>query len=281
MGNQEEGRGNVVGSKVQQMTCRAGMQQARKDAQRRKAFFMRGPYSEFWLDMREKKYGFPAFNKSVCDYICNQVGTGGRVLDVGAGTGYPHADYLQRAGCEVHGVDIAPLLIEKCNRLYPEIRAIVADAENIPYLSGRFDCAYSISSTRFFSIEKAVSEMVRVTRRGGLVVSDLWNANNGEVRSAYQEALLRASLQKALRKRMRRYAVNIGRLLLKQQMPPPHWDGVVTEVPSHPEGIYRLLGTLGVANYQVAVEAKDGKIEVQDGLGSFEGCPVILLIVTK
>ena len=38
----------------------------------RKAY-MKNIYSKYWIDARERKYGFLEYDKNLCHYICNNV----------------------------------------------------------------------------------------------------------------------------------------------------------------------------------------------------------------
>jgi len=236
--------------------------------------YMRNHYGKFWLTARERKYGFPIFNKSVCQYIHQYTLAKGKILDIGIGTGYPHADYLQKLEFNLHGIDISAILIAKCNRLYPDIKAYVADAEDLPYHDEYFDCVYSISSTKYFpNIEKAITEMIRVTKHDGLVVFDLVNASNIEVQGRYQRALRQSNTVKG-------YLIGLGIIVLKKRW--PNWKLVVIESPSYPNDIYRLLKKLGVSNYQVATAPdKDHPMEIQEEIKAFEEHKAILLVVRK
>ena len=78
--------------------------------------YMRDIYSRYWIDAREKIYGFPDYDRNLCEYICNYVSNLGKILEVAVGTGYPFADFLQKEGYAVYGIDIAHNLIEKCQR---------------------------------------------------------------------------------------------------------------------------------------------------------------------
>jgi Methylase involved in ubiquinone/menaquinone biosynthesis len=144
--------------------------------------YMKDIYSRYWSYAREKEYGFLEYDKNLCNYIIKNVSKGGNVLDVGIGTGFPFGDFLQKGGYDVHGIDIAPILIEKCKKLNNKINCKVGDAENLTYPNNFFDCTYSFHSTFYFpNLCKVISEMIRVTNPNGLIIFDIQNKNNNEM----------------------------------------------------------------------------------------------------
>jgi len=54
-----------------------------------------------------------------------------RVLDVGCGTGFFTAYYLER-GAQVTGLDIAPASIERLRQRHPEARFVLSDVSEAP-----------------------------------------------------------------------------------------------------------------------------------------------------
>lgn len=105
---------------------------------------------------------------------------GDAVLDVGCGLGLD-ATAMARSVCPggwIAGIDYDPLMIrDACGRPSGSaspvtIRYVVADAARIPYRDAVFDRCYSERVLQHTSDPCAViTEMVRVTKRGGLVVA--------------------------------------------------------------------------------------------------------------
>ncbi|GJN22292.1 hypothetical protein PR202_gb09847 [Eleusine coracana subsp. coracana] len=103
----------------------------------------------------------------------NSLRPGSIVLDAGCGNG----KYLGfNPDCFFIGCDISPPLIEICAGKGHEV--LVADAVNLPYRDNFSDAAISIAVLHHLSTvdrrRKAIEELVRVVRRGGLVLITVW-----------------------------------------------------------------------------------------------------------
>lgn len=99
--------------------------------------------------------------------------SGSLVLDAGCGNG----KYLGlNQDCYFIGCDISPSLIKICSDRGHEV--MVADAVNLPYRTGFGDAAISIAVLHHLSTEnrrrKAIEELVRVVKKGGLVLITVW-----------------------------------------------------------------------------------------------------------
>lgn len=105
-------------------------------------------------------------------------GLSGRLLNVGCGTGGFNVA-AEEAGVRPVGVDadaeaiaICALKQEKGGGAF-----VRAAAERLPFPDGTFDVVYCFSSIEHVeSVEESVAEMVRVTRRGGLIYVHTPNA---------------------------------------------------------------------------------------------------------
>lgn len=108
---------------------------------------------------------------------------GERVLDVGCGTG-SLTFALPRAAAvrEVVGIDYSPVFVEEATRRNkdPRIGIRQADACALPFPDGGFDRALSLLVLHFVpDAAKAVSEMRRVVRPGGVVAAAVWDHLGG------------------------------------------------------------------------------------------------------
>ncbi|KAJ4791638.1 Alkylated DNA repair protein alkB-like protein 8 [Rhynchospora pubera] len=103
----------------------------------------------------------------------NSLTPGSVILDAGCGNG----KYLGlNPDCFYIGCDISPSLIEICAKRDHEV--LVADAVNLPYRDNFGDASISIAVLHHLSTEmrrrKAIEELVRVVKKGGLVLITVW-----------------------------------------------------------------------------------------------------------
>lgn len=99
-------------------------------------------------------------------------GPGEKILDAGCGTGIFTRDFLL-AGARVVGLELSiPMLLlaQKKAGGYP-FQGIQGDMLFLPFYDNTFDKTVSITALEFIKdARKAVNELFRVTRQGGLVV---------------------------------------------------------------------------------------------------------------
>lgn len=94
-----------------------------------------------------------------------------KVLDVGCGIGLIAREVFTMFGCEVHGLDMNPKLIEKAKEKFPEGILEVGDAAKMPYEDNTFDC--TMCNFVLMWVRKpseVISEMIRVTKPGGWIL---------------------------------------------------------------------------------------------------------------
>lgn len=98
------------------------------------------------------------------------------ILEVGCGIGIGPAHVAKRYDCRVVGVDISERMIEwsrrraREERVQDRIEFRVADVLALPFESDRFDATFCESVLAFVADkERAIRELVRVTRPGGYV----------------------------------------------------------------------------------------------------------------
>tara|TARA_Y100000590_G_scaffold452523_1_gene595846 strand:- start:553 stop:1293 length:741 start_codon:yes stop_codon:yes gene_type:complete len=240
--------------------------------------YMKDIYSRYWSYAREKEYGFLEYDKNLCNYIIKNVSKGGNVLDVGIGTGFPFGDFLQKGGYDVHGIDIAPILIEKCKKLNNKINCKVGDAENLTYPNNFFDCTYSFHSTFYFpNLCKVISEMIRVTNPNGLIIFDIQNKNNNECNKNYNRMILDKS---NVFRKLYRYVKNIAKIILRKGI--PDWTNIVHEVPTSPEIIYKHLKDSNIKSYSVMIKSNiDSSLKIMDKIGPFQDYPRLIFVFRK
>lgn len=99
---------------------------------------------------------------------------GARILDIGTGTGKQAFAFAKR-GYDVTGIDLSEDMLKVANKKnkYENVGFLVADASNLPFKDSSFDVSsvsFALHDMLLSIREKALREMVRVTRREGLIV---------------------------------------------------------------------------------------------------------------
>ena len=111
------------------------------------------------------------------------VANGERVLDVGCGTGSLTFALPKAADVsEVAGIDFSPVFVEEAQRRNADPRITIqqGDACALPFPDGYFDRALALLVLHFVpNAEKAVAEMRRVVRPGGVVAAAVWDHLGG------------------------------------------------------------------------------------------------------
>ena len=121
------------------------------------------------------------------DALCEvcAVSAGQEVLDVGAGDGN-FALAAAREGAKVVASDLSPVMVERGRARTDaegyQIDWVEADAEELPFEDGRFDCVGSVFGAMIAPRpEVAARELVRVTRPGGVIGMTAWTPESAAV----------------------------------------------------------------------------------------------------
>jgi len=106
-----------------------------------------------------------------------------KILDVGCGTGSLTFALAQAADLrEVVGIDFSPVFVEAASRQNsdPRISFRQGDACNLSFEGAAFDRALALLVLHFVpEADKAVAEMKRVVRPGGVVAAAVWDHLGG------------------------------------------------------------------------------------------------------
>ena len=100
---------------------------------------------------------------------------GGRILEIGVGTGLSFDDY--DASTEITGIDISEPMIARARERaasgrYPHVKGLaVMDAHNLKFENASFDCVVGqFVITLVEDPERVLSECARVVRPGGQII---------------------------------------------------------------------------------------------------------------
>lgn len=109
-----------------------------------------------------------------------------QVLDVGCGTGHLARTVAERhPAAQVQGVDLSPAYVDHARRHHagePRLAFAIGDACALDFADARFDAVLSMLVLHFVpQPERAVAEMRRVVRPGGVVAAAVWDARGGFV----------------------------------------------------------------------------------------------------
>ena len=99
---------------------------------------------------------------------------GSRILDVATGTGKQAFAFAEK-GYDVTGIDLSEAMLRVANKKnrYKNARFQVADATNLPFEDNSFDVSnvsFALHDMPLIIREKVLKEIVRVTRRPGMIV---------------------------------------------------------------------------------------------------------------
>ena len=110
---------------------------------------------------------------------------GQKVLDVGCGTGWA-SRHIKKVypGISVEGMDISKGMLSVAKRLDPEGVYFQGDVCSIPRQENTYDLVMTVFTLRNFpSLEKALEEMVRVTKpKGRVLILDTFPVKNKVLR---------------------------------------------------------------------------------------------------
>ena len=117
---------------------------------------------------------------------------GERVLDIGCGTGalaITAAASTRRS--EIVGLDPSKSFIEYARSRTNDSRLTfdLGDALSLPYSDSSFDKCLSLLVVQLIpDVRRAVSEMRRVTKPGGIVAACVWDGDNDELHTVFWDA---------------------------------------------------------------------------------------------
>ncbi len=118
-------------------------------------------------------HGYHALVDDLEIEITRRYATGKDVLECGCGTGLL-LERMQTFARRATGIDLSPGMLEKARARKLDVRE--ASVTDIPFPDASFDvtCSFKVLA-HVEAIERALSEMARVTRPGGVILAELYN----------------------------------------------------------------------------------------------------------
>ncbi len=134
----------------------------------------RAYYDEFsrWYE-KERGRGYHALIDDLEVSVTEPLARGARVLEVGCGTGLI-LERIARVAERAEGIDLSPGMLEQARQRGLSVRE--GSATELPFPDASFDLVYSYKVLAHVpDIEKALTEMARVTRPGGTILAEFYN----------------------------------------------------------------------------------------------------------
>ena len=118
--------------------------------------------------------GRPSYPPDVVDWLCERaLDVGGRVLDLGAGTGKMTA-VLAARGLDVVAAEPVAAMRDALRAALPDVPVAAAAAERLPFAARSFDAVFVAQAFHWFDAGLALAEVARVLRPGGGLAL-VWN----------------------------------------------------------------------------------------------------------
>lgn len=151
--------------------------------------------TEEWIDILKEQADY---TKEYRHNLYKKVGIKNKreILDVGCGTGVITADIALLTKGHVTGIDIDDKKLEYAESVVPDnVNLAIADALELPFEGRTFDLiVFHVVLMHIRDQQKALNEMVRVTKKDGIVLAALEPDYAGEL--CYPENKARLSLLK-------------------------------------------------------------------------------------
>ena len=234
--------------------------------------YIQNEYAKYWLNARTNQYKLTSYDQALISFL-KEISSS-RLLEVGIGTGEVIAEnFLEK---DMHGVDISDILIERCQQLFPKIKSSVGDAENLIFEDGFFDLCFCLHSSWYFpDINKAISEMIRVTKKDGYVCFDIQNILNKNIKNNFKRHVFE---NKNLLGKLKKFLRNCVKFIFKKGQ--TEWGYSVYEVPSDPVLIINELRLKKIYDFKTYTPiTKNNTTTLVEINSDFDKYPRIIFLV--
>ncbi|MEN6519143.1 MAG: methyltransferase domain-containing protein [Methanospirillum sp.] len=108
-----------------------------------------------------------SYHEHISEQVMDWLPPGGRLLDIGCGTGLFVERYCERGGKAV-GLDLSPKMIERARDRCASAEWTVGTGDALPFRDDSFDAASSLLAFSYFrNPDRMLAEALRVLRPGG------------------------------------------------------------------------------------------------------------------
>jgi ubiquinone/menaquinone biosynthesis C-methylase UbiE len=234
--------------------------------------YIQNEYAQYWLNARTNQYKLTPYDQALVSFL-KEISSS-RLLEVGIGTGEVIAEnFLNK---DMYGIDISDILIDRCQQLFPQINSSIGDAENLIFKDSFFDLCFCVHSSWYFpDINKAISEMIRVTKKDGYVFFDIQNILNKNIKRNFKRHVFE---NKNLLGKLKKFFRNCIKFIFKKGH--TEWSYSVYEVPSDPISIINELRLKKIHDFKTYVPVtKNNLTTLIEIKSNFNKYPRIIFLV--
>tara|TARA_B110000259_G_scaffold50037_1_gene58789 strand:+ start:27816 stop:28556 length:741 start_codon:yes stop_codon:yes gene_type:complete len=234
--------------------------------------YIQNEYAQYWLNARTNQYKLTPYDQALVSFL-KEISSS-RLLEVGIGTGEVIAEnFLNK---DMYGIDISDILIDRCQQLFPQINSSIGDAENLIFKDSFFDLCFCVHSSWYFpDINKAISEMIRVTKKDGYVFFDIQNILNKNIKRNFKRHVFE---NKNLLGKLKKFFRNCIKFIFKKGQ--TEWSYSVYEVPSDPISIINELRLKKIHDFKTYVPVtKNNSTTLIEIKSNFDNYPRIIFLV--
>lgn len=140
----------------------------------------------------QERYDRHLLMSHLCAYqLAGKLGKGGRLLEVGCGSGYG-AYYLSHLASEVTAIDLDSAAITQAQRIFvrPNLRYVQQDGVRLPFAEGQFDCVGTFQVIEHIpqpDLPCFVGELSRVLAPEGVCVVSTLNLEHNQKNDRYEK----------------------------------------------------------------------------------------------
>jgi ubiquinone/menaquinone biosynthesis C-methylase UbiE len=116
------------------------------------------------------------------EMLCGSIQEGWSVLELGCGTGY-FTKELAGTNAQITAIDISPALIKEAEMAVhgPNVKFVIENAYQMTFSDKTFDAVVGSSVLHHLDIVKAISEIFRVLKPGGIIAFTEPNMMNPQI----------------------------------------------------------------------------------------------------